>query len=79
VIIGDVMLGVVWDRDVMGMVLRVPRTILVESKHYEYQDAAANHYDVPSVPSNHWEEIVGRGDGNRRSLSSTSATVLWDS
>jgi len=61
VIIGDVMLGLVWDGDVVGMVLRVPRTILVESKHYEYQDAAANYYDVPSVPSNHWAEIDRQG------------------
>ena len=60
-IIGDVMLGLVWDGDVVGMVLRVPRTILVESKHYEYQDAAANYYDVPLVPSNHWVEIDRQG------------------
>jgi len=61
VIIGDVMLGVVWAGDLVSMVLRVPRSSLVEAKWYEYQDAAANHYDVPSVPSNHWEEIVGQG------------------
>jgi len=61
VIIGDVMLGLVWDGDDAGLVLRVPRRVLVESKHYQYQDAVANYGEVPTVPSNHWKAIDSQG------------------
>jgi len=61
VIIGDVLLGLFWAGDPVTMVLRLPRNKLVATKWFEYQDAAANHYDVPSVPNNHWEEIVQEG------------------
>jgi len=59
VIIGDVMLGLVWDGDDARFVLRVARQ--VQSKHYDYQDAVANYDAVPTVPNNHWLEIEGKG------------------
>jgi len=61
VIIGDVLLGLFWPEEPATMMLRLPRKKLVATKWFEYQDAAANHYDVPSVPNNHWEEIVQEG------------------
>jgi len=62
VIIGDVMLGVVWDGDYARPVLRVPRQALVHSKHYDYKHAVAANYDaVPTVPNNHWAAIESKG------------------
>jgi len=61
VIIGDVMLGLFWPGEPATMMLSVPRKNLVDTKWFEYQDAAANHYDVPSVPNDHWTQIADEG------------------
>jgi len=61
VIIGDVLLGLFWPEEPATMMLRLPRKKLVATKWFEYQDAAANHYDVPSVPNDHWTQIANVG------------------
>ena len=61
VIIGDVMLGLKWEGDDFRFVLRVPRQVLVQSEHYDYQDEGANYDAVPTVHSNHWQQIEEQG------------------
>jgi len=61
VIVGDVMLGLHWKGDAFRFVLRVPREVLVKSKHYDYQDAGAISNAVPTVLASHWEQIVQEG------------------
>ena len=61
VIIGDVMLGLCWLEEPATAMLSVTRKKLVDTKWFEHQDAAANHYDVPSVPNDHWTQIVDVG------------------
>jgi len=61
VIMGDVMLGLHWKDDEFRFVFRVPRQVLIQSEHYDYQDEGANSIAVPTVLASHWEQIEQEG------------------